>query len=246
MSTPKTVAIIQSSYIPWKGYFDMIRRADVFVFLDDVQATRRDWRTRNRIKTANGEQWLSVPVHQDRQTRICDVHVSDPKWAAKHWRSIEQAYARAPFMAELRPWLAGLYEQAGELQHLTDVNRLFIEAWAQYLGIPTAYHASYDLLPLDELDALDPTTRLAVLCQRAGGTHYLSGPSAQAYMDVSIFNSRGLSVEWMRYDGYPEYPQLHGEFRHDVSLLDLLLMTGPAARTYLNQSADGLLASSST
>ncbi|WP_258129733.1 WbqC family protein [Achromobacter anxifer] len=236
-SAQKRVAIVQSNYIPWKGYFDMMGSVDTFIFLDDVQSTRRDWRTRNRIKTANGEAWLTIPVHHDRDLRICEVAVADRKWAAKHWRTLELAYARAPFMNELRPWLADLYERAGNQENLSAINQMFIGEICAFLGIGTELKASHEVLSFEALDRFDPTTRLAELCRAVGGTHYLSGPAAQAYLDESIFNERGIGVEWMSYAGYPEYPQLHGEFRHDVTVLDMLLMTGRDAARFIARDA---------
>ena len=97
----RRVAIVQSSYIPWKGYFDLIRAADEFILLDDVQFTKRDWRSRNRIKTKDGLHWLSIPVHTKGryEQRILDATVSDPSWAVRHWQTIQGAYARAPHFA---------------------------------------------------------------------------------------------------------------------------------------------------
>jgi hypothetical protein len=94
----KRVAIVQSSYIPWKGYFDLIRAVDEFVLYDDVQFTKRDWRSRNRIKSAHGLLWLSVPVSVKGRfkQRICDTEISERGWGEKHWRAIRHAYARAP------------------------------------------------------------------------------------------------------------------------------------------------------
>lgn len=231
----KKVAIVQSSYIPWKGYFDMMRSVDTFVFLDDVQSTRRDWRTRNRIKTANGETWLTIPVHNARDIRICEVDVAEQGWAQTHWKTLQLAYARAPFMGELKAWLASLYERAGREIKLSAVNRIFIEAINEYLGITTPLCASYDLYSLAQLDAFDPTQRLVELCMRLDAGVYLSGPAAKSYLNTTAFTAKGIDVEWMAYEHYPEYPQLHGAFRHDVTILDLLLMKGPEARDYIIQ-----------
>ena len=105
---------MQSSYIPWKGYFDLIRAADEFILLDDVQFTKRDWRSRNRIKTKDGLSWLTIPVHSKGrfEQRIMDTTISDPSWAERHWQTIQGAYARAPFFETYAPHVRALYEQA--------------------------------------------------------------------------------------------------------------------------------------
>lgn len=229
----RRVAILQSNYIPWKGYFDIIRRCDAFVFLDEVQSTKNDWRNRNRIKTAQGESWLTIPVHHALDLRIQDVAVADSRWARKHLRSLEQAYARAPHMADLREWLTGLYEQAATHSKLVDINRIFIAAIVEKLDIPTPLSRAGDIMPIETIDELNPTARLVRLCELLGATSYLSGPAARDYLDVALFSEAGIAVEWADYEGFPVYPQLHGEFRHDVSALDLLLMTGPDAPRYL-------------
>lgn len=231
----KKVAIVQSSYIPWKGYFEMMHSVDAFIFLDDVQSTRRDWRTRNRIRTANGDVWLTIPIHHNRDLRICEVEVAEPGWAETHWKTLKLAYARAPFMGELKPWLERLYERAGQETKLSAINRIFIEGINEFLGTRTPLHASYDLLSFEQLDALAPTDRLVELCTRLDANIYLSGPAAKSYLDTALFHRRGIDVEWMAYLDYPEYPQLHGGFRHDVTILDLILMKGPGARDYFIQ-----------
>ncbi len=229
----KKVAILQSNYIPWKGYFDIIRRCDEFVFLDEVQSTKNDWRNRNRIKTAQGEAWLTIPVHHALDLSIQEVTIADTRWARKHLRTIEQAYARAPYFHDMRPWLSDLYEQAGALRKLVDINHIFIRAIVDKLGISTALTKAGDIIPADQMVQLSPTVRLVELCRRLGATAYLSGPAAKNYLDESLFADADIALEWVDYDGYPVYPQLHGEFRHDVSVLDLLLMTGPEAARYL-------------
>src|SRR5579864_7157911 len=102
-------AVLQSNYIPWKGYFDIIHDVDVFVFYDDVQYTKNDWRNRNRIKTAGGVQWLTVPTGSDINRRICDVSLPDPNWTRKHWRTLHQAYSHAPHFHRYESFLSEIY-----------------------------------------------------------------------------------------------------------------------------------------
>jgi hypothetical protein len=230
----KRVAIVQSSYVPWKGYLDLIRRVDEFVLLDDAQFTKRDWRSRNRIKTAQGPIWLTVPVqvrgryHQ----RIDETLVADAAWAQRHWTTIEQAYARSPGFDAIRDVLRDAYERAGAEERLSLVNRTLLEALCGLLGIRTPLVWSTDYGSEGQR-----TERLVHLCRRAGATTYLSGPAAQAYLDEEAFRAVGVEVEWMRYD-YPEYPQPHGPFEHAVSAIDLLASVGPErAPGYLEQPA---------
>jgi hypothetical protein len=234
-SAGRRVAIVQSNYMPWKGYFDLIAWVDAFVFLDDVQYTHRDWRNRNRIKTADGLKWLSVPVVHDRSSRICEVTIATDQgnWTRKHLGTIEHAYKQAPFAAAVLPWLSGLYDELAACTHLSDANSVSVRSICQRLGIGTRITTSTDYFTLEQLGGFDPTTRLLELCKAAGATSYLSGPAARAYMDTSIFDNAGIAVEWMDYDGYPEYQQLHGPFEHGVSILDLLLMAGPEATSLM-------------
>jgi hypothetical protein len=235
MPAPRRVAILQSNYIPWKGYFDIIAAVDEFILLDDVQYTHRDWRNRNIVKTQGGKQWLSVPVRHDRSSRILDVTIATDQgdWVAKHLGTIEHSYGKAPYAGEVLPLLKDLYAQAGSATHLSHVNRGLIEGLQAYMGISTRVTWSTDYLTLGESDALTPTNRLVTLCVRAGATTYLSGPAAQAYMDVEAFTSKRVGVEWMDYEGYEEYPQLYGDFDHHVSVIDLLFMTGKDAPSFL-------------
>jgi hypothetical protein len=225
----KRIAIVQSNYIPWKGYFDLIGSVDECVLFDDVQYTRRDWRNRNRIKTPNGCIWLTIPVQVKGRyyQKIKDTEVSDQRWRAHHWKSIQANYARAPYFAMYKDWLADLY-LASEAAFLSQVNYQFLAAFCTVLGITTrlTWSRQYELLP-------GKTERLVAICQQAGANVYLSGPAAKTYLDEILFNDAGIAVEWMKYDGYPEYHQLFPPFEHAVSIVDLLLNEGPQATRYM-------------
>jgi hypothetical protein len=226
----KRVAIVQSNYIPWKGYFDLIDHVDEFVLFDTADYTVRDWRNRNQIKTANGPIWLSIPVLTKgrRHQAIQDAVVSSHDWAATHLASLRHAYHRAPHFDRYQPLFEELYGRAATVDHLSSINRLFLEALASELSITTPLTDARDYPP-DE--PLDPTARLIQICVAAGGTHYVSGPAAQAYLDDAQFDAAGVTLEYFAYDGYGEYPQLHGEFVHAVSVIDPLVMLGPDARS---------------
>lgn len=226
----KRVAIVQSSYIPWKGYFDLIRAADEFILLDEVQFTKRDWRSRNRIKTKDGLAWLSVPVQTKGRylQRIADVEVADPAWGSRHWQAIRTAYARAPWFAEYAPPIEALYAEPGTTS-LSRINHAFITAICGLLGVDTPIRWSSDYASSDD----GPNERLVDLCVAAGATEYLSGPNARAYLDVERFAAAGVAVRFADYGGYPEYPQPHPPFEHAVTVLDLLFSAGPRALDYM-------------
>jgi WbqC-like protein family len=229
----KSVAIVQSSYIPWKGYFDLIDSVDEFILYDDQQFTRRDWRNRNRIKTPQGPVWLTIPVNVKGRYHqaVQETTVSDPGWTRRHWLTIEHAYRRAPHFDAHRDLLSRLYSECDDV-FLSDVNRRFLDAFCELLGIGTRIVRS------TEYEANGSRTeRLVSLCRAAGATSYLSGPTARAYLDESLFDEAGIELRFMDYSGYPEYEQLYPPFEHAVSVIDLLVHTGHAAPRYINSNA---------
>jgi len=225
----KRVAIVQSNYIPWKGYFDMIAAVDEFILYDDMQYTRRDWRNRNQIKTPQGVQWLTVPVvvkgryHQ----KIRETLIQGDEWSRAHWKTLELNYRRAACFGEVAEWLEPLYLDRS-YSHLSQLNRTFIEAVCRYLGIGTAITNSWDY-SLRE----GKTKRLADLCAQAGGTEYVSGPAAKGYIEEGVFAEMGIGLMWFDYEGYPPYPQLWGPFTHGVTVLDLLFNCGRQSPRYM-------------
>jgi hypothetical protein len=231
-SRPKSLAVVQSSYIPWKGFFDLIASVDEFVLYDDVQYTRRDWRSRNQIKTAHGLQWLTVPLNVKGRylAAVKDMVVADRSWATKHWRTIAHSYSRACCFDEIAGWLESLYAEAGRLSRLSEINYLFIEAICRTLGITTKLSWSMDYELMD-----GKSERLVGLCRQTGATQYLSGPSAREYLEEDRFRAAGIGVAYADYKGYPEYRQLYPPFVHTVSVIDLLLNEGSAARQYLKR-----------
>jgi hypothetical protein len=227
----KKVAILQSNYIPWKGYFDLINKVDEFILYDDVQYTRRDWRNRNKIKTPNGSIWLTVPVNAKGkfEQKINETKVNENSWAEKHWKSIEFNYKKSKYFSSLAENIKELYENSSELEYLSEINYMFIKKICELLEIKTKITWSSDYNLID-----GRSERLLDLCLQARATTYLSGPAAKDYLDVELFNSNGISVEWMSYSGYPEYLQLYPPFEHSVTILDLLFNVGTEeARDYM-------------
>ncbi|HRO22603.1 MAG TPA: WbqC family protein [Nitrosomonas europaea] len=222
----KKVAILQSNYIPWKGYFDMIAAVDEFILYDDMQFTKNDWRNRNLIKTPQGIQWLSIPVGQNINRRIRDVTM-DSKWQPIHWKTLTQNYRRASCFREVAELLEPLYLELS-FNNLSQANRRFIEAICSYLSIQTTISNSWDY-HLKE----GKTERLTDICMQTGGTEYISGPAAKDYVNEKIFADMGIKLTWFDYAGYPEYPQLWGEFTHGVTILDLLFNCGKDSPRYM-------------
>ena len=225
----KKVAILQSNYIPWKGYFDMIAAVDEFILYDDMQYTRRDWRNRNQIKTSQGLQWLTVPVRVKGKydQKIRDTEIDGTDWALTHWKALAQNYRKAPHFDEIAAWLEPLY-LAKTYTNISQLNRQFIESVCDYLGIKTVISNSWDYTLLD-----GKTERLADLCKQAGGTEYISGPSAKDYVEANVFADMNIKLTWFDYAGYPEYPQQWGDFTHGVTILDLLFNCGRDAPRYM-------------
>jgi hypothetical protein len=225
----KKVAIVQSNYIPWKGYFEMIAAVDEFILYDDMQYTRRDWRNRNQIKTPQGVQWLTVPVQVKGKydQKIRDTIIDGSSWARCHWKALEQNYRRAPHFDAIATWVEPLYI-AESYTHISQLNCRFIEAVCNYLDIKTAITSSSDYPLLD-----GKTERLAELCAAVGGGEYISGPAAKNYIEENAFVERGIKLTWFDYTGHPEYPQLWGDFTHGVSILDLLFNCGKDTHRYM-------------
>jgi WbqC-like protein family len=223
----KKIAILQSNYIPWKGYFDLIAAVDEFIIYDDVQFTKNDWRNRNKIKSPRGLEWLSIPVGQNISRRIRDVELPATNWRQQHWNKLHEAYRTCPYYEEVGAVLAPFY-QSVQIETLTEFNRGLIEAICGYLGITTKISYAWDYP-----SSVGKTERLVDLCRRTGASEYISGPAAKAYLDESLFTANGIDVRWFDYSGYPQYTQLFGEFEHGVSVLDLLFNCGNESPNYM-------------
>jgi hypothetical protein len=234
----KTIAISQSNYIPWRGYFDMMRKVDLFIIGDNVQYTKQDWRNRNRIKAPNGPIWLTIPVHSlgriSARRRIDEIRVADPAWCDTHLKVISRCYNRAPYFDEVASWLFPLLEEAARERLLSRINEHILRGIALGLGIRMELCRTGDISAKHEkLTYEDPTIRVLDLCQAAGADRYLTGPAAKAYLNKELLLQHGIDVEWMDYSRYPEYQQLWGPFVPDVSIVDLLFNMGPQSTEYL-------------
>jgi hypothetical protein len=223
----KKIAILQSNYIPWKGYFDMINSVDEFIFYDEMQYTKNDWRNRNKIKSPAGLHWLTIAVKQHSlQQKINETEVQNPNWAKKHLETIKQFYRKAPFFSTYKDWLEEIYGTC-TYQNLSEINFHFIRSICDMLDIKTRLSWSHDYGLIE-----GKTERLVDLVQKAGGSAYVSGPAARDYLDDAQFTAAGISLSWMDYSRYPEYEQLYPPFEHGVSIIDLILNTGSDAKKF--------------
>jgi hypothetical protein len=226
------VVILQPSYIPWRGYFDQIFRADLFIFYDDVQYDKRGWRNRNQIKTPRGKQWLTIPVHsRGAQTENIPINqiqiVWENPWSQNHLKAIQHSYSKAPHFSRYLPLLEKFYGRRDVF--LADFIIDFTIALAHELGnTQTSFIRSSEIAGI----AGQKTERLIQLLQAVGATHYISGPSARDYIEKEKFDAAGIMLEYMEYN-YPEYPQLYPPFDPYVSILDLLFVTGLEAHNYI-------------
>lgn len=223
-----TVGVIQSNYIPWKGYFDIINDVDLFIFYDDVQYTKNDWRNRNQIKTSHGPLWLTIPTGSNLSFKICDVELPDSRWAAKHWKSICQNYTKAPYFNLYKPFFEEIYLGKSWLR-LSDFNQHVIRVIStELLGIKSEFRDSR------HFDARGTKQeRLLDLLVKAGAEKYVSGPSAKEYIDVDAFSEAGIKLIYKDYSNYPRYRQFHPPFTHYVSIIDLLFHEGPHSPYYI-------------
>lgn len=225
--------ILQPSYIPWRGYFHQIDLADLFIFYDDVQYDKHGWRNRNRIKTPEGTRWLTIPVHTagviEHHTQINQIRIDWRKpWNQGHLQMIKSAYRKAPFFRPYVPLLEDFFSRTPEL--LANFTIDLTIALARELGIQ---HTRF--IRSSSLDVTgSKTDRLVQILKLVGASDYLSGPSARDYIEADKFQAAGISLDYTVYD-YPEYPQLYPPYDPQVSILDLLFMTGPDALRYIKK-----------
>ncbi|MDO9578407.1 MAG: WbqC family protein [Candidatus Cloacimonadales bacterium] len=215
------IAILQSNYIPWKGYFHIIQSVDHFVFLDTAQYTVRDWRNRNQIKTPAGKLWLTVPTNGSQNMKINEVKIDNSQnWAEEHLLTLERNYSRTPFFADFRDFLKKVFLE-NTWEYLSDLNQYLIVEISRFLEIDTEFHLSTEfILPPGKNEKI-----ISIIHQLAG-TEYLSGPAAKSYIDEDLFAINDIKVSYMDYSKYPVYKQSWGDFAHDVSIFDLLFCVG--------------------
>jgi hypothetical protein len=223
--------ILQPSYIPWRGYFDLIHRAETFVFYDDVQYDTRGWRNRNRIKTRQGLKWLTIPVRkhgaQTDSIPINRIAIDDSAdWPKQHLAALALSYTNAPHFDAYRDWLQRVYATPPGL--LADFTIATTIELARMIGIGKTRFLRSSTLGIGGRKS----DRLVAILRELGATEYLSGPSARDYIEPEKFAEAGIDLQYMTYD-YPEYPQLYPPYDSQVSILDLLFMVGADAPRYI-------------
>ncbi|KQR13020.1 MULTISPECIES: WbqC family protein [Xanthomonas] len=228
MNSIKRVAVLQSSYIPWKGYFDIIHDVDTFIFYDDVQFTYQDWRSRNRIIANGAPLWLTVPTGSDIKRLINEVKLPNAAWQRKHWSTLRHAYTKAPHFKQFAELFEELY-LGREWMSLSEMNQHLTRVIArEILGIQVEFRSSTEFsLNGSKLE------RLVDLVRQSGATHYLSGPAAKAYIEPTAFEKIGVALQYKDYAGYPQYRQQSETFEHSVSVLDLIFNTGDNASDFI-------------
>jgi hypothetical protein len=226
----KKIAILQSNYIPWKGYFDIINSVDEFVIYDEVQYTRRDWRNRNIIRTKNGLRWLTIPVKVkgNYNQKICETKIADKHWPEKHWETIRHNYKSSPYFAEYQEIFEKTFRKCNKLEFLSGINRLFIDTIDSILKIGTVISESGKY----QVEG-NSNERIISICKQAGADVYLTGPAARDYIDEEMFAKESVALSWVDYSGYPEYDQGYSGFENRVSIIDLIFHTGEKAPHYM-------------
>ena len=224
----KKIAVLQSNYIPWKGYFDIIHDADEFIFYDEVQFTKNDWRNRNQILTQNGLQWITIPTTGKLSQTIDEVQTAGSQWQRKHYNTLVTYYSKAPFFDKYRGFLEDFY-LGRTWENLSQLNRyLIMHISHDFLGIQTKFSNSRDYHSFGS-----GHEKLLSLLKSAGAEYYISGPAAKSYIKAEDYQKAGIELHWKDYSHYPEYPQLHSPFCHNVTILDLLFNTGEKAPGYI-------------
>lgn len=228
----KKVAILQSNYIPWKGYFDIIAEVDEFILYDEVQFTKRDWRNRNKIKTPQGLCWLTIPVitKNNFHQKISQTKIDGHTWKRKHWNSIRLNYKKAKYFEEISDMLHEFFHSTN-LETLSETNSTLLALICKYLDIKTKITSCTEFALSDERNG-----RLISICEQTGADTYLSGCSAKEYIDIKSFTDSGIKVEWIDYEGYPEYNQLWGAFMHEVTIIDLLFNCGKESPLFMKHT----------
>ena len=219
----KSVCVLQSNYLPWRGYFDLINRANHFVFYDEVQYTKNDWRNRNVILGKAGPFFLTIPVVQSKRfgQSIDEVRVADSRWSVKHRKSIEASYSKAPYFEEFKGWFFPLLDELSEEPYLSIINKKIIVEISKFLGISTIFHDSRDFSAKG-----DKTKRLITICKSLGADSYITGPSAQSYLDVELMSKEHIDVKWMKYPIY-KVDTVRSQFHSQpVSVIDTICYMG--------------------
>ncbi|MFC1548570.1 WbqC family protein [Candidatus Omnitrophota bacterium] len=222
------IAIHQPQYLPWLGYFDKMDQGDVFVLLDDVQYKKNEWQNRNKIRNAEGWQWITVPVLYEFGQEIKSIRIDRRQnWREKHIKSLELNYSRAPYFEEYFDFFRESLEK--EWEFLVDLNVHFIEYFKETLGIGAKLVKSSTL----EMDS-SSTERLVDICKHFGANAYLSGSGGEDYLDKDLFKESDITLEFQDYK-HPRYSQIYDGFEPYMSVADLLFCCGDKGLNILRE-----------
>jgi len=226
------VGIHQLHYLPWLRYFEKIAHSDVFIVLDDIQYSKNGWQNRNKVKTAAGVTLLTTPVIEKFGQGLHEVRIDNSTpWRRKHWRTLEQAYRKAPFFSEYAGFLEETYSR--EWEWLNELNYHMLDGFLAALGCSTPIHRSSQMSVPGKA-----TERLIQLIEQVGGDQYYSGAYAlDAYLNAEQLASAGIELDLQEWRA-PVYPQLYGAFAPDLAIVDLLMNCGPDSLSILLGNAD--------
>ena len=225
----RKIAILQSNYLPWKGVFDIIHRVDLFVFHEDVQYTKQDWRNRNRILNQNGLSWITVPIKKSnrKDQLIYQVEISNEyNWQKKHFNLFQANYGKAPYHKEYK-WIIEEIYLNKKWKNLSNLNIYLTKLICNTLGIKTKFINSLDLNCKGEKD-----DKVINICKKLDADYYLSGPAAKNYINPQKFKDEKIVLDYIDYE-YPEYNQMHKPFSHFVTILDLIFNCGDKSPYYI-------------
>lgn len=230
------VGVIQSCYIPWRGYFDFIASVDLFVIYDDVQYSKGSWRNRNRLKMCDGLRWITVPVDVGGKPSIDEVVIVDrgKSWRNQHRELLTASLRQAPYFSEMIQLWLGVVENGS--QNLSQLNVALIRSVCSYLRIGTPIISSRDY----HLSGM-ATSRLIELLLKLGARSYLSGPNARGYLDEEQFRKHRIRLEYKSYN-YEPYPQQWGAFADGITVLDLIANCGSDAVKFLRSGVSDVVA----
>jgi len=224
----KKIAIIQSNYIPWKGYFHIIQKVDHFVFLDTAQYTTRDWRNRNQIKTPEGLKWLTVPANGTQSMKINEVKIDNSgDWRKKHLKALEKNYRKCRYFKQYFELFQNILMRKN-WENLSNLNQFFIKEITKMLGINATFSNSSELKLIE-----GKNEKIISIIQQLDGDSYLTGPAAKSYIDPEMFKRNNIILEYMDYSNYPVYRQPWGMFAHNVTIFDLLFCEGPDSSKFI-------------
>ncbi len=222
------VLVTQPNYIPWKGYFDLIAKADEFVVLDDVKYTNRDWRNRNLIKTPQGTIWLNIPIYKEEKMLIKDASVKNFSWVDEHLNKIERNYKKSNYFDSIYPTLQKIYKGLRS-DKLIDINIEIINFICKYLEIDTQISFSSDIKNKN----VEKSNRILDICINKNATTYITSSKSKNYLDENLFKNNKINIEFEDFKNYPKYRQLWEDFEEKVSVIDLLFNQGPNSYKFM-------------